>query len=61
MAGFSGEEIDALDSDMNDEEFQETVRKRLIGSLVNNGNNQRVFLLIRLRIIWDVDGVLWPN
>jgi hypothetical protein len=42
VAGFSGEEIDALDFDMSDEEFQETVRKRLVGSLVNNGNSQRV-------------------
>ena len=42
VAGFDGDEIDALDFDMSDEEFQETVRKRLMGSLVNNGNNQRV-------------------
>jgi hypothetical protein len=42
VAGFSGEEIDALDFDMSDKEFQKTVRKRLMGSLVNNGNSQRV-------------------
>jgi hypothetical protein len=42
VAGFDGDEIDSLDSEMSDEEFQETIRKRLLGSLVNNGNNQRV-------------------
>ena len=42
VAGFDGDEIDELDLGMSDEEFQETVRKRLIGSLVNNGNSQRV-------------------
>ncbi len=45
VAGFDGDEIDALDFDMSDEDFQETVRKRLIGSLVNNGNSQRVVAL----------------
>ena len=42
VAGFDGGEIDELDLNMSDEEFQETVRRRLIGSLVNNGNSQRV-------------------
>jgi hypothetical protein len=42
VAGFEGDEIDEMDLDMSDEEFQENVRKRLIGSMVNNGNNQRV-------------------
>jgi hypothetical protein len=41
VAGFDGDEIDALDLDMSDEEFQENVRKRLIGYMVNNGNSQR--------------------
>ena len=31
VAGFDG-----------DDEFQETVRKRLVGSMVNNGNRQKV-------------------
>ena len=42
VAGFDDEEIDVLDFDMSDEDFQEIVRKRLMGSLVNNGNSQRV-------------------
>jgi hypothetical protein len=42
VAGFSGDEIDELDLGMDDTEFQETVRKRLVGSVVNNGNSQRV-------------------
>lgn len=42
VAGFDGDEIDELDLGMSDDEFQETVRKRLVGSMVNNGNNQRV-------------------
>jgi hypothetical protein len=42
VAGFEGGEIDEMDLAMSDEEFQETVRKRLVGSLVNNGNSQRV-------------------
>ncbi|MFH2112026.1 MAG: site-specific integrase [Candidatus Bathyarchaeota archaeon] len=45
VAGFSGEEIDDLDLSMDDTEFQETVRKKLLGSMVNNGNNQRVVSL----------------
>jgi hypothetical protein len=45
VAGFDGDEIDSLDSDMSDEDFQETIRKRLLGSFVNNGNNQRVVLI----------------
>jgi len=45
VAGFSGEEIDELDMSMDDSEFQETVRKKLLGSMVNNGNSQRVVSL----------------
>jgi hypothetical protein len=45
VAGFDGEEIDNLDPGMSDEEFQETVRRRLVGSMVNNGNSQRVVSL----------------
>ena len=41
FAGFDGDEIDELDLGMSDELFQETVRKRLVGSMVNNGNSQR--------------------
>jgi hypothetical protein len=42
VAGFSGDEIDRLDPSMSDEAFQETVRRRLVGSMVNNGNSQRI-------------------
>ena len=45
MAGLDGDEIDELDLGMPDEEFQEMVRRRLVGSLVNNGNSQRVIPL----------------
>jgi hypothetical protein len=45
VAGFDGDEIDAMDPGMSDEEFQEMVRRRLVGSMVNNGNNQRVVAL----------------
>ncbi|MHA1410263.1 MAG: site-specific integrase [Candidatus Odinarchaeia archaeon] len=42
VAGLDGNEIDELDLGMSDEEFQEMVRRRLVGSMVNNGNSQRV-------------------
>jgi len=42
VAGFNGDEIDAMDPNMSDEEFQDRVRRKLVGSVVNNGNNQRV-------------------
>ena len=42
VAGFDGDEIDEMDPGMSDEEFQETVRRRLVGSMVNNGNSHRV-------------------
>jgi len=45
VAGFSGEEIDELDPSMGDEQFQETVCRKLLGSMVNDGNNQRVVQL----------------
>jgi hypothetical protein len=42
VAGFTGEEIDEMGLSMCDVEFQETVRRKLVGSMVNNGNSQRV-------------------
>jgi hypothetical protein len=42
MAGFNGEEIDELDLSMDDEEFQETLRRKLFGSMLRNGNGERV-------------------
>ena len=50
VAGFSGEELEGLDLSMGDEEFQETVRRKLLNSMVNNGNNQRV---VRLEDVED--------
>jgi hypothetical protein len=42
VAGFTGDEIEGMDPNMSDDAFQETVRRRLVGSMVNNGNSQRV-------------------
>ena len=42
VAGFGPEEVEALDLSMDDEAFQEMVRKRLVGAMVNNGANQRL-------------------
>ena len=42
VAGFSPEEVDALDPAMDDEAFQKMVRKRLLGAMANNGASQRV-------------------
>ena len=41
VAGFSAEEVEELDTSMDDETFQEIVRNRLLGAMVNNGTNQR--------------------
>ena len=45
VAGLSGEDIDELDLTMEEEQFQETVRRKLLGSMLNNGKNQRVVRL----------------
>lgn len=42
VAGFSPEEVESLDPSMDDEVFQEMVRKRLLGVMVNNGANQKI-------------------
>jgi hypothetical protein len=42
VAGFSPEEVDALDPAMDDEAFQKMVRKRLLGAMANNGASQKV-------------------
>ena len=43
VAGFKHDEIDKMDlSSMTDEEFQATVRQRLLGAMVNNGAKQKV-------------------
>jgi hypothetical protein len=41
VAGFSGDEIEKLDKNLSDEEFQETMRNILLGSKTNN-NSQKV-------------------
>jgi hypothetical protein len=42
IAGYSPEEIESIDLNIDDVSFQETVRSKLLGSMVNNGNRQRV-------------------
>jgi len=42
VAGYSPEELESIDLNLDDNDFQETVRKKLLGSMVNNGNRQRV-------------------
>jgi hypothetical protein len=42
VAGFSPEEVEDMDPSLNDEAFQEMVRKRLLGAMANNGANQRI-------------------
>jgi hypothetical protein len=42
VAGFSPEEVEVMDPSMDDEAFQEMVRKRLLGAMANNGANQRI-------------------
>ena len=42
VAGYSQEEVEALDPSMDDDTFQETVRKKLLGAMANNGASQRV-------------------
>jgi len=42
VTGFSAEEVEAFDPSMDDQDFQEMVRKRLLGAMANNGANQRV-------------------
>ena len=42
VAGFSVEEVEKMDPSMDDETFQETVRKKLLGAMANNGASQKV-------------------
>jgi hypothetical protein len=42
VAGYSAEEVAAMDPSMDDETFQETVRKKLLGAMANNGASQKV-------------------
>ena len=42
VAGFSGDEIDKLDKNLSDEEFQETMRNKLLGTTSKNNYSQKV-------------------
>ena len=42
VAGFKPEEVEEMDLSMDDSSFQEIVRKRLLGAMVNSGASQRV-------------------
>ena len=42
VAGFSVEEVEEADLSMGDEAFQEMVRRKLMGAMMNNGASQRV-------------------
>ena len=42
VAGFSPDEVEDLDPSMDDEAFQEIVRRRLLGATANNGASQKV-------------------
>jgi hypothetical protein len=42
VAGYTTEEIEDFDLQIDDEMFQKQVRKKLLGSMVNKGSNQRV-------------------
>ena len=42
VAGYSSEEIEGIDLTVDDETFQDIIRRRLQGSMLNNGSNQRV-------------------
>jgi len=42
VAGFSPDEIESMDPSMDDIIFQETVRKKLLGAMANNGASQKV-------------------
>ena len=52
VAGFTSEEVDAMDLSMDDASFQETVKRRLVGQPGDGGGSQRVVS------VGDVDGFL---
>jgi len=56
VAGFNADEIDELDLSMEDVEFQETVRRKLLGSMTSNGNSQRV---VQIRDVEEFLGKGW--
>jgi len=42
IAGYKDEEIEKMDLNMKDEDFQRIIRERLLGYMVNNGKKQKV-------------------
>ena len=64
VAGFSQEELENVDSSMDDDAFQEMVRKRLLGALANNGASQRIICVEEVERFlskgWDYVATL-PN
>ena len=42
VAGYTSEEIDSMDMNLDDEGFQKTIRSKLVGSMVNNGHPQKI-------------------
>jgi hypothetical protein len=42
VAGFTGDQIENIDLTVDDTVFQEIVRRKMYGSMLNNGSNQRV-------------------
>ena len=53
VAGFKPEEVDQMDLSMDDSEFQETVRKRLLGQSKEGGDTSQ-----RVVSVGDVDSYL---
>ncbi len=50
LSGYKTKEIDAMNySEMSDEEIQHHVRERLLGTLANNGNNQKVIPIAQVK------------
>lgn len=50
LSGYKTKEIDAMNySEMSDEEIQHHVRERLLGTLANNGNNQKVISITEVK------------
>ena len=65
VAGFKGDEIEKMNlAKMSDEEFQSTVKQRLLGAMQNNGNRQKVINLKEVESYisegWDFVAAL-PN
>jgi len=42
VAGYTSEEIESMDMNLDDEDFQKTIRSKLVGSMVNNGHPQKI-------------------